>query len=151
MERRTPQEKKRLSYLKDHRNNYGENDKSSRKSIRRNKRFPNSANRRGAQTALTALLGSVDDVRAEVVEERMRGRRPKRWQKFPDAPLGAIVDGSLQRRARMSTAEADSTAPRLRRIRGRFDWTAPADNPLLPPSARRAHLSLAEGEETGCA
>ncbi|MFE2009824.1 hypothetical protein [Streptomyces sp. NPDC059491] len=49
MERRTPQEKKRLSYLKDHRNNYGENDKSSRKSIRRNKRFPNSANRRHAR------------------------------------------------------------------------------------------------------
>ena len=36
--RSSPQEKKRLSYAKDRRNDYGENDKSSRKNIRRNKR-----------------------------------------------------------------------------------------------------------------
>ena len=41
MARRSPQEKKTLSYAKDRRNDYGENDKSSRKSIRRNKRVPN--------------------------------------------------------------------------------------------------------------
>ncbi len=35
MARRTPQEKKALSYVKDRRNDYGENDKSSRKNIRR--------------------------------------------------------------------------------------------------------------------
>ena len=104
MKRKTPQEKKRLSYVKDHRNNYGGNDKSSRKNIRRNKRFPNSANRRQAQSTLTALLGSPDDVRTDAIEERMNGRRPKRWQKFPDAPLGAILDGSLRRRAKTGTA-----------------------------------------------
>lgn len=78
LKRKAPQEKKRLSYAKVHRNEYGENDKSSRKNIRRNKRFPNGANRRHAQTALAALLGSPDDVRADAVEERMNGRRPKR-------------------------------------------------------------------------
>ncbi|MFJ5711482.1 hypothetical protein [Streptomyces sp. NPDC093105] len=98
MRRKTPQEKKRLSYVKDRRNNYGENDKSSRKSIRRNKRFPNSANRRRAQAALTALLGAPDEVRADAVEQRMNGRRPKRWRKFPDVPLGVVVEGALQRR-----------------------------------------------------
>ncbi|MFD0527546.1 hypothetical protein ACFQ1I_10530 [Kitasatospora arboriphila] len=46
MVRRTPREKKRLSYLKDRRNAFGENDKSSRTSIRRRKRAVNSANRR---------------------------------------------------------------------------------------------------------
>ncbi|WP_432059936.1 hypothetical protein [Streptomyces sp. S1] len=152
MQRKTPQEKKRLSYVKDHRNNYGENDKSSRKNIRRNKRFPNSANRRHAQTALAALLGSPDVVRADAVEERMSGRRPKRWQKFPDAPLGAIVDGTLRHRAKMGTAQTESAAARLRSVRGRFDWTAPSDNPLLPPSTvRRVRSSLPEGAETGCA
>ncbi|MFB7591398.1 hypothetical protein [Streptomyces sp. NPDC056169] len=146
MKHKTPQEKKRLSYVRDHRNNYGENDKSSRKNIRRNKRFPNSANRRHAQTALTALLGSPHEVRADAVEERMNGRRPKRWQKFPDAPLGAIVDGTLQHRARMGTAEAESAAARLRSVRSRFDWMAPSGNPLLPPFAVRAvRSSLAEG------
>ncbi|MET9538977.1 hypothetical protein ABZY16_15910 [Streptomyces sp. NPDC006553] len=152
MKRRTPQEKKRLSYVKDHRNNYGENDKSSRKSIRRNKRFPNSANRRHAQTALTALLGPPDDVRADAVEERMNGRRPKRWQKFPDAPLGAIVVGALQHRAKIGRVEAGSAAVRLRSVRSRFDWMAPSDNPLLPPfMVRRVRSSLAEDDETGCA
>ncbi|MFJ8295361.1 hypothetical protein [Streptomyces sp. NPDC094447] len=152
MKRKTPQEKKRLSYLKDHRNNYGENDKSSRKSIRRNKRFPNSANRRHAQTALTALLGAPDGVRADAVEERMNGRRPKRWQKFPDAPLGAIVDGTLQRRSKMGTAGAESATARVRSVRRRFDWVAPSDNPLLPPFiVRRVHSTLAEDNETGCA
>ncbi|MFJ5812264.1 hypothetical protein [Streptomyces sp. NPDC093093] len=152
MKRKTPQEKKRLSYVKDHRNNYGENDKSSRKNIRRNKRFPNSANRRHAQTALTVLLGSPDDVRADAVEERMNGRRPKRWQKFPDAPLGATVDGALQRRAKMGIAGAESAAARLRGVRSRFDWMAPSDNPLLPPFVvRRVRSSLAEDDETGCA
>ncbi|MER5202530.1 hypothetical protein [Streptomyces sp. NPDC002825] len=150
MRRKTPQEKKRLSYLKDHRNSYGENDKSSRKNIRRNKRFPNSSNRRHAQTALTALLGSPDDVRADAVEERMNGRRPKRWQKFPDAPLGAVVDGALRHRAKMGTAEAEITAARLRSVRSRFNWTAPSDNPLLPPRAvRRIRSSLAEDDATG--
>ncbi|MFE5942057.1 hypothetical protein [Streptomyces sp. NPDC056480] len=149
--RRTPQEKKRLSYVKDHRNNYGENDKSSRKSIRRNKRFPNSANRRHAQTALTTLLGSPDDVRADTVEERVNGRRPKRWQKFPDAPLGAVVDGTLRHRAKPGTAGADSAAARLRSLRIRFDWTAPSDNPLLPPFAvRRVRSSRGIDDATGC-
>ncbi|MEU4103192.1 hypothetical protein [Streptomyces tanashiensis] len=152
MKRKTPQEKKRLSYVKDHRNNYGENDKSSRRNIRRNKQFPNSANRRRAQTTLAALLGSPDDLRADAVEERMNGRRPKRWQKFPDAPLGAIVDSTLQRRAKMGTAEAESAAARLRIVRSRFDWMAPSDNPLLPPFiVRRVRSSLAEDDETGCA
>ncbi|MFF3015667.1 hypothetical protein [Streptomyces sp. NPDC057939] len=148
MKRRTPQEKKRLSYLKDHRNSYGENDKSSRKSIRRNKRSPNSANRRHAQTALTTLVGSPDGVRADAVEQRMNGRRPKRWRKFPDAPLGAVVDDALQHRAKAGTAEARSAAARLRSLRSRFDWTAPSDNPLLPPSmVRRVRSSLAENDE----
>ncbi|MGW8604468.1 hypothetical protein ACWGLB_36650 [Streptomyces sp. NPDC055893] len=152
MKRKTPQEKKRLSYVKDHRNNYGENDKSSRKNIRRNKRFPNSANRRHAQTALAALLGSPDDVRADAVEERMNGRRPKRWQKFPDAPLGAIVDGALRHRVKMGTAQAESAAARLRSVRSRFDWMGPSDNPLLPPfMMRRVRSSLPEEDETGCA
>lgn len=145
MTRKTPQEKKRLSYVKDHRNDYGENDKSSRKSIRRNKRSPNSANRRHAHTALTAVLGSPDDIRADAVEQRINGRRPKRWQKFPDLPLGAFVDGTLRHRAKTGPAEAERAAARLRSLRRRFDWKSPSDNPLLPPSTlRRFRSSAAE-------
>jgi hypothetical protein len=45
MARKSPQVKKALNYAKDRRNDYGENDKSSRKNIRRNKRTPNRADR----------------------------------------------------------------------------------------------------------
>ncbi|GAA3090718.1 hypothetical protein GCM10017562_72110 [Streptomyces roseofulvus] len=132
MKRRSPQEKKRLSYLKDRRNSYGENDKSSRKNIRRNKRFQHTANRRHAQTALTTLLGSLDDARADAVEERMSGRRPKRWRKFPDAPLGAVVDGTLQRRVAADPEGGVRGVDRLRRVRRRL--------------ARRAGSSLVDDE-----
>ncbi|MFF3842596.1 hypothetical protein [Streptomyces sp. NPDC001930] len=82
----------------------------------------------------------------------MNGRRPKRWRKFPDAPLGAIVDGALQHRAQKGTAEAESAAARLRSVRSRFDRMAPSDNPLLPPAmVRRFRASLAEDDETDCA
>ena len=101
MERRTPQEKKQLSYLKDRRNNYGENDKASRKNIRRNKRAATSANRRQEHLALAALVavGMADDVNAEAVEQGLHRRRPKAWKKVPDAPLGQLVIGGLKRRA----------------------------------------------------
>ncbi|MQY14298.1 hypothetical protein SRB5_44620 [Streptomyces sp. RB5] len=119
MRRKTPQEKKRLSYVKDRRNNYGENDKSSRKNIRRNKHIPNSANRRRAQTSLAALLGSPDDVRAESVEDRMNSRRPRSWKKWPDAPLGVMLVGRLQRRTRKGMTDGEVMADRVNRVRGR--------------------------------
>ncbi|WP_159401029.1 hypothetical protein [Streptomyces sp. NRRL B-24484] len=91
MVRRTPREKKRLSYLKDRRNAYGENDKGSRTSIRRRKRAVNSANRRLHRTVLATLNGRPAGDRAAEVAERAAGRRPKRWRKVPDAPLGELL------------------------------------------------------------
>ncbi|MFN8149161.1 MAG: hypothetical protein U0R76_17065 [Candidatus Nanopelagicales bacterium] len=87
MGRRTPQEKKSLSYAKDRRNGYGENDKSSRKNVPLRKRLVNRANRHAAQQDLSDALGSTDAVRAEAVEQRMKGKRPKSWRKRPDIPL----------------------------------------------------------------
>ncbi len=49
---KTPQEKKRLSYANDCRNSYGESDKGSRKSIRRNKANSNRRLRRAVVQAL---------------------------------------------------------------------------------------------------
>ncbi len=57
MARRRPQEKKTLSYAKDRRNDYGENDRSSRKSIRRNKRVPNRADRHREHQVLAIATG----------------------------------------------------------------------------------------------
>jgi hypothetical protein len=56
--RRSPPEKKALSYAEDRRNDYGENDKSSRKNIRRNKRTPNRADRHRDHQVLSQAVGA---------------------------------------------------------------------------------------------
>lgn len=94
--RRSPQEKKALSYARDCRYNYGESNKGSRRSIRRNKRFPHRANRHHDHQSLAALSGAPDVPVEEAVEVRLRGRRPKCWRKWPDLPLRLHLDGRRQ-------------------------------------------------------
>ncbi|GII26465.1 hypothetical protein [Planosporangium mesophilum] len=91
MRLRSPQEKKALSYARDCRNVYGENDKSSRTSIRRRKRLPHRANRRHDRQTLTGCVGVPAPGLAEAVEVRLRGRRRASWRKCPDLPLGLVV------------------------------------------------------------
>jgi len=98
MARRSPQEKKRLSYERDRRNEYGENTTASRRGIRIRKRSVNRANRNGEAAALRAALGPADDAAADDAESRVKGRRPKRWRKVPDVPLGEVVERKLNRR-----------------------------------------------------
>jgi hypothetical protein len=87
----TPQEKKRLSYERDRRNTYGENDKSSRKNIPRGKRLAVRAARRSVSVALVDVRGNVDGGPADKVEPRIAGRRRARFRKWRDEPLGAAV------------------------------------------------------------
>ncbi len=96
MTRKTPQEKKALSYAKDRRNLYGESDKASRKAIPLRKRLVNRANRHQVQQSLAAAADAADP---EAVEVRALGKRPKRWRKWPDHPLGGVVAHHLERRA----------------------------------------------------
>jgi hypothetical protein len=97
--RRSPQDDKALSYAKDRRNAYGENDKAARKAIPRRKRGVNKANRHAEQQLLKAAQGRVSAVDAEDAEERLRGRRPKRWRKVPDMPLGQLLERRRRRAA----------------------------------------------------
>lgn len=123
MERKTPQEKKRLSYAKDRRNTYGENDKSSRKNIRRRKRHPNRANRRNARQSLSVTIGAADATPLEQVEAQLKHRRPKRWRKSADSPLARAVSRKLKRRVQtgiISQEQAEETEARIRRRLSRF-------------------------------
>lgn len=97
MRRRSPQEKKALSYAKDRRNMYGENDKSSRKNIPLRKRLVNKANRHAAQQRLADATGHIDSDRAELAEERLKGTRPKSWRKHADMPLGMVLEVKRRR------------------------------------------------------
>ncbi|MBG0818171.1 hypothetical protein [Planomonospora sp. ID82291] len=119
MRRRSPQEKKRLSYTKERRNAYGENDKSSRNNIPRNKRAPHRANRHRVNQVLEAAIGAVDEGAEEEVERRLLVKRPKTWAKSPDAPLGEIVQYTLRRRMTLGIGDPGRDAVRLERVRRR--------------------------------
>jgi hypothetical protein len=116
MKRKTPQEKKRESYLHDRRNTYGENSKSSRRNIARNKRLRSRVERRLARTAFGPGVGldveRVDDVEARVVRQRRRA-----WTKCPDEPLRKVVEEKLERRVELGMLGAAEAATGLARIR----------------------------------
>src|SRR5262245_14371386 len=95
--RRSPQEEKALSYAKDRRYAYGNNSKAARKAVPRRKRWVNEANRRAEQQFVGEARGTVDTARAEDVEDRLDGRRPKLWRKWPDMPLGKLLELRRQR------------------------------------------------------
>ena len=110
MVRRDPREKKALSYARDRRNDWGENDKTSRKSIRLRKRLPNRANRHHARQVLAGAPSG--DAEARLILQRV-----KRWRKYPDAPLGEMVERKLRRRADLGMADPATVEAHIERIR----------------------------------
>lgn len=100
MVRRSPQEKKALSYARDRRNCYGENDKSSRKNIPLRNRVD-----RRREGVFIGAVGAVDLVAAEQCEIDMLAKgRPSYWRKRPDLPLGEVVAFKMRRRVRVNSA-----------------------------------------------
>jgi hypothetical protein len=95
--RRSPHAEKVLSYAKDRRYAYGNNSKAARKAVPRRKRWVNKANRHAEQQSLAEVRGPVDVDLAEDVGDRLHGRRPKRWRKVPDMPLGRLLELRRQR------------------------------------------------------
>ncbi|MEV6275719.1 hypothetical protein [Nocardia sp. NPDC051832] len=96
--RKTPQEKKRLSYAKDCRNEYGENDKASRKNIPRARARAHRANRHFDAQSLARAAGPVDVAWADHAEQEVRAHRRKVFRKRRDIPLGEHVVWKLGRR-----------------------------------------------------
>ena len=87
-EPKTPQAKKRLSLLKDCRNTYGENDKSSRTSIRWRKSWVNRTYRRDVKQSLGA---GEDEGDVDALVDRVNQLDRSQWKKCPDMPLGKIL------------------------------------------------------------
>ncbi|MFI6307700.1 tyrosine-type recombinase/integrase [Amycolatopsis thailandensis] len=111
MRRKSPQEKKRLSYAKDRRERHGENDKSSRKNIPRHKRRVNRAKRHREQQVLNGARGSVDVESAATAEESLLKTRPERWQKSAGATLGTLVQHKLAMKSERTEFEAGTLSP----------------------------------------
>ncbi|MGW5717825.1 hypothetical protein ACWEVP_16790 [Amycolatopsis sp. NPDC003865] len=124
MKRRTPQEKKRLSYLKDRRDAYGENAKSTRKNVPRGKAHARRANRARESLVLRAATGNPDEVRAEAAELRLLGKRRRVKRKWADTTLAEYVEWKLEHRASREDGRAtglDEALGRVRRRLGRPD------------------------------
>ena len=81
---RTPQEKKALSYKKDCRNTYGNNDKAARKSIPKNKKMSIRQERRELDKA------ARDDANGTGYAQTPRSNK-RAWKKGSDTPLGEIA------------------------------------------------------------
>ena len=80
----TPSDKKRKSLERDGRNCYGENDKSSRKAVRRRKEIVNRTFRRTTKQELSKTEADADGLN-ELVNQLERID----WKKVPDKPLGS--------------------------------------------------------------
>lgn len=108
---KSPQDKKALSYAKDRRNTYGENDKSSRKAIPARKAGESRKVRRKANQALT-VVERLDDAAANVVESSLKQdiERVGGWTKCPDEPLADYLQLQVRRRSWRDLAPNHTTA-----------------------------------------
>lgn len=96
MKQKTPQEKKALSYAKDCRNDYGANDKSSRKNIPLRKARQNRVFRKTSNQVLQNVVGETDLEKLEILENQIRSIKKGDWKKVSDAPLGEFVKNKLE-------------------------------------------------------
>lgn len=98
---KTPQQKKRLSYLRDARSHYGESDKASRRLIPKYKAWARRALRRKARLMLhhAGLDSPIPALRGAGREDPgSPGHFHGVWQKAEDAPLWIHVARNLLRR-----------------------------------------------------
>lgn len=87
---KTPQEKKSWSYLKDTRNVYGENDKSSRKSIPFRKKWVNRTYRK-AVNQIIGRLTEINELDSNETQDKTKAIKRIYWKKSPDKPLGELL------------------------------------------------------------
>ncbi|ESQ80053.1 hypothetical protein [Asticcacaulis sp. YBE204] len=95
---RSPQEKKKLSYAKDRRNNYGESDKASRKAIPLRKARESRDDRRKTRQ-IAGQIERMDSETADKAESSLKQdiNRVGGWTKSPDQPLGEHVQAQKER------------------------------------------------------
>jgi hypothetical protein len=147
--KRTPQEKKRLSYARDHRNTFGENDKASRKAIPRRKRGVVRAYRRVTDQLLPRGDVALDGETVEAAELSVREVRRKSWRKWPDTPLGEYVEQQrerrLQRGGRKGYRQAEAQVQRLLRERCLASPVLKAEDVVYEPASTPAMDSERRG------
>lgn len=107
--RKTPDEKKQLSYERDGRNVYGENDKAARKNIPRSRQRASQTYRTTTKQLLDQVVSGADADEAEAQVRAVRGTGTgisTAWRKQRDRPLGEWLD-RRRRRAEQKAAQSD--------------------------------------------
>ncbi len=111
MTRKTPQQKKALSYEKDRRNCYGENSKSSRKNIPKRKTHNRRAYRHKVTQTLAGIQGDVPPEELEPTEAAAKSVRREVWEKHPDQPLADHLVGQAVRRVKRENKKVLARKP----------------------------------------
>jgi hypothetical protein len=88
--KRTPQEKKKLSLKKDHRNAFGQNNKASRKAIPKRKRAVNKAYRKTVKQKIQ-IDSEMKENDLVAVDDKIKNVKRKFWKKRPDESLEKIL------------------------------------------------------------
>jgi hypothetical protein len=137
----TPQEKKKLSYAKDCRNTYGENDKSSRKNIPLRKAKANRSDRKKLNDILQKVENHTDISDIEIIESienEVLSVKRNYWKKCSDEPLGKAVERKLERQenhagngktARKKAREFIANLKIELKQAGNGSWIAKTDEP----------------------
>jgi hypothetical protein len=110
--RRSPQDKKILSYLRDRRNSYGEHDKGSRKTIPARKALVNRTYRHAVRQVTRTEADDIDQLTSDVASVR---RNP--WKKVPDRPLGEHLNNRWRVRQERGGNEPSTSELRLEAFR----------------------------------
>jgi hypothetical protein len=116
--RRSPQEKKSLSYSRDRRNT-SEYPKSARRTSPRFKRRRHRAARRRQHQVLVSTLGTVDQDTQVLAGERVMTLALEKdyWgRKWPDEQLGLQVARKLRRRADKDISAARTEQARIAKV-----------------------------------
>ena len=120
MARKNPQEKKALSYKKDGRNVYHENDKASRKNLPRKKKRVNRAYRRVTKQQISQADTAVDPELDLIIEAQIGSGQSHRLfrLKYPDQPLADHLIERLYQRVQsgmIDTAQFEMIEDRIQR------------------------------------
>ena len=97
---KSPQEKKRLSLERDRRNDYGENDKSSRKNIPRTKALIIRRERHAQNQAVHTVKSAGSENAVLSAELKATTEHRRWWFKLADEPLRKVIAAKRERRKR---------------------------------------------------
>jgi hypothetical protein len=123
MKRKTPQEKKALSYAKDCRNTYGENDKAARKNIPLHKARVNRAYRSKVNKVLNTARGALNLEESELLDGKVKSIGKDGWKKYADTPLGKFVEEQMEKR-QSRTGKGKTARQTVRELVGKLKFEA---------------------------